>query len=117
MATYIYDAIIADGRLMLGKQKIYISGQITGTKDYMDRFENEERRLYELGFEPINPAKICAVLPESFTHEEYMRVCLSILSECDGIVMLHGWEKSYGANAELCYALATGKNVYYKEAI
>ena len=38
--------------------KIYISGKITGTTDYMDRFGNKQRELEQKGYEVVNPALI-----------------------------------------------------------
>ena len=45
--------------------KIYISGPISGTDDFMERFASMETRLHELGYAVINPAKECASLPKA----------------------------------------------------
>ena len=37
-------------------EHIYISGPITGTSDYMKRFEKAEKELTENGYSVINPA-------------------------------------------------------------
>ena len=47
--------------------KIYLSGPITGTKDYMKRFAEAEQRLTERGHSVINPARVCACLPKDTT--------------------------------------------------
>ena len=44
--------------------KIYISGAITGTDDYMERFSKAEKELAEQGYSVVNPAKVNAQLPE-----------------------------------------------------
>ena len=41
-------------------EHIYISGPITGTSDYMERFEKAEKELIENGYSVINPAKVNA---------------------------------------------------------
>ena len=43
--------------------KIYISGAITGTDDYMERFEKAEKELTDKGYSVLNPAKVNAQLP------------------------------------------------------
>ena len=50
-------------------EHIYISGPITGTSDYMKRFEKAEKELTENGYSVINPAKVNAMLPEDATWE------------------------------------------------
>lgn len=94
-------------------KKVYISGPITGTKDYLERFERVENELplIHQGVEVINPAKVNANLPESTTWEEYMRMSLCMLSMCDGIYMMEGWQQSRGANLEYAYAKGMGITV------
>ena len=73
--------------------------------------------LWERGYTVICPHlntahfEVDCNLPES----EYIRRDLEILSRCDAIVMLPGWEKSEGACAELDYALIDRDDilVYY----
>lgn len=43
--------------------RVYISGSITGTDDYMERFSKAEKELEAQGFGVINPAKVNAQLP------------------------------------------------------
>ena len=94
-------------------KKVYISGPITGTKDYLEKFEDIETALVLVhqGVEVINPAKVNAHLPESTTWEEYMRMSLCMLSMCDGIYMMEGWQQSRGANLEYAYAKGMGITV------
>ena len=91
-------------------KKVYISGPITGTKDYLEKFEDIETALVLVhqGVEVINPAKVNSNLPESTTWEEYMRMSLCMLSMCDGIYMMEGWQQSRGANLEYAYAKGMG---------
>lgn len=87
--------------------KIYISGPITGIEDYMKNFDQAEKELKSVGFSVVNPAKILSQMPEDTKYEEYMGMSMMMLSMCDGIYMLKGWEKSTGANREYGYALAS----------
>ena len=96
--------------------KIYISGKITGTKDYMRRFRLAECDLYVKYRNPdvINPAKVNGELPESTTYEEYIKMSLCMLSMCDTIYMLKGWKDSRGAKLEHEYAKAHNYNIIYE---
>ena len=88
--------------------KLYLSGAITGTDDYMDRFSMAEKSL-EVEHTIINPAMVNAQLPSDTSYEDYMKMSFCMLDMCDGIYLLKGWEKSCGSNRELGYAMAKGK--------
>lgn len=86
--------------------KIYISGAISNTDDFMERFAKAEKELTEQGYSVVNPAKVNAQLPNDTNYEEYMKMCFCMIDICESIFMLQGWEKSCGANRELGYAMA-----------
>lgn len=86
--------------------RVYISGSITGTDDYIERFSIIESGLKGMGFEVVNPAAVNARLPAGFSHDDYMHVCFAMLDLCDAIFMLSGWERSDGATREAAYAAA-----------
>ena len=95
--------------------KIYISGKITGTKDYKQRFNNAELYLMNHSdFDIINPALVNSMLPTNTTYQEYMKMSLCMLSMCDTIYMLKGWKDSKGAKLEHEYAKAHNYNIIYE---
>lgn len=96
------------------KMKVYISGAITGTNDFMERFKAAEDRLTSKGMGVINPARVNSCMPKNTTYEEYMGVGLYLLDMCEAIYMLDGWRESCGANREYGYALAKGKKILFE---
>jgi hypothetical protein len=100
------------------KRKIYISGPISGTDDWKERFtraEKELRVLYSAGGEEIdviNPARI--EMPEGTTWQQYMDITLQMLRGCDEIYMLAGWRNSKGAQIERLYALGSGMEITHE---
>lgn len=95
--------------------KIYLSGQITGTDDYMKRFATAEDRLTEQGYIVFNPAKVNAQMPKETTYEGYMEVSKAILMQCDAIYMLKGFELSNGATLEMQWALNKGMMFMFED--
>ena len=93
-------------------EHIYISGPITGTSDYMERFGKAEKELTENGYSVINPAKVNAMLPEDATWEEYIKVSLTLLSICTGVYMMPGWRESRGAVLEFMQARRNEMQIY-----
>ena len=76
---------------------VYISGQITGIKDYKQKFDEAEKMLKRLGYEVINPA---SHFVEGFSWRDYMIRDIKWLMDCDLIYRLEGWEQSKGARLE-----------------
>jgi nucleoside 2-deoxyribosyltransferase len=74
--------------------------------DFKEKFARAEEKLkveYP-NAEIINPTMV--ELPESCTHEDYMRIDFILLDLADAIYMLKGWELSKGACMEYGYAMA-----------
>ena len=96
--------------------RFYISGKITGLdrKDYMKNFFDAQARLIEQGHQTINPAIFNDVLPAETTYEEFMKIDLFLLSMCDAIYLLDGWEDSKGAKAEFQKAKELGLEIHYE---
>ena len=92
----------------------YLSGPITGHKDYRRQFA----ALKEMGYNVINPAAIDDAIPvECMSYEEIMRIDLELLSIADYLVQLPGWERSIGASRELGFALGTDKIIVSLEQL
>lgn len=91
---------------------IYISGAITGTEDYLERFDNAAAKLFTENPQRkiINPANLCDTLPP-LEHEQYMVICMAALSLCDSVYLLKGWENSVGARIEVEYAIKHGLKI------
>lgn len=54
--------------------------------------------------------EVASMIPkDAFTHNEYMELCMLLLSKCDYIYLMKGWEESAGANMEYGYAVAADK--------
>ena len=94
--------------------RIYISGAITGTNDYLERFMKAEKELEAKGYTVINPAKVMDQLP-TMEYEEYMTISLVLLDMSEAIYMMKGWKDSKGANREYGYAIAKGKTMYFEQ--
>lgn len=97
--------------------RVYISGPITGTEDYIERFKEEEKLIREEGNIPYNPAAVNSMLPEETTYEEYMKVSLMLMDMCDAVQLLPGWKNSVGANREYGYALGKDKIVFFPRSV
>lgn len=99
----------------MGKKRIYISGPVTGTTDYMERFAQAEKKIAAAGHEAVNPAKVIAQLPPSVTWEQCMQLSMVMLDMCDAVYLMEGWTNSKGAVKELKHAIRHGKMVLYEE--
>ena len=99
--------------------KCYISGAISGTKDYEKRFKKAEFKVRELGYEPINPADYLSILPPTTSWLEYMKYDVALMASegCNAIYMLDGWRASRGAKIELELALGAGFTVFSESSL
>ena len=106
------------------KMKIYISGPVTGTSDYIDRFARTEKHLSssfcrEGKIEIFNPVRhIINTLrnPEEIGWPFIMQILLDELryGNYTHIYLMSGWEKSEGAVIEKCYAKRLGMDFIYE---
>lgn len=88
--------------------KVFIAGKVTGTTDYIERFERMEKELEELGLEVVNPVKETRHLGVNAPWVEYMRITIPLLCTCDAIYLMNGWTDSNGAALEQLVADGLG---------
>ena len=95
--------------------KIYISGKITGNKDYIMTFANAEALLKEKfpGATVLNPAEV--LLPNLCDWDDYMVICLRLLDKATHIYMLDNWVQSRGACTEHLHALENDIKVLWSD--
>lgn len=93
--------------------KIYLAGSISNNPSYKEQFQKAEQTLRAKGYAIMSPA----ILPNGFTQEDYMAVCISMLNVCNTAVFLNGWEDSEGARVEHAYCKKVGKGVFYEKDI
>ncbi len=89
--------------------KIYISGGITGLPKQTTKgnFANASEKIKKLGFDVCNPFR--EVRNGGYNWFVDMSQCFELMSSCDAILMLDGWETSCGANIELAAMISQGK--------
>lgn len=96
-------------------KRIYISGGITGVPDYLQKFDDAEHELIDMGYESIiNPAAVNSYLPTDLSHKDYMEISIAELRCCEAIYLLKGWEKSKGATVEKAFAVTKGMEIIYQ---
>lgn len=106
--------------------KVYISGPITYSAD-PDQFSRVEQALRTVGYDTLNPKKVpacpdksCVRLPHEIEKGfEHSWSCflkydlIAMLSECDAIMLMDGWQDSHGARLEMTTAVAVGMQVLF----
>ncbi|HEY3432518.1 MAG TPA: DUF4406 domain-containing protein [Rhodocyclaceae bacterium] len=91
-------------------KRIYISGPMSGLPEHnFPAFHAEAARLRDLGYEVVNPAEI--QVPEGADWHACLRLDLKELLDCDGLVLIDGWEDSNGAHLEMHLAHRVGIKV------
>jgi hypothetical protein len=90
----------------------YIAGRMTGVPNWnYDQFNAVAALLRRWYHDIENPAEHFGG-DQHRTRAEYLRAALEALLHCDYVVLLPGWEQSYGANLEVDVALELGLDFY-----
>ena len=91
--------------------RLYLSGPISGVKNFRENFKKAEQALRADGItDIINPAELSSVLsPIDTSWEEYMRIDLELLQMSDVLILLPGWQQSLGCQREYGFAQASDK--------
>lgn len=90
--------------------RLYISGPMTGLPEFnFPAFYAAAAALRAKGLEVVNPAEINATTDGDW--HQYLREDIKALCDCDGIVLLPGWEGSKGAHLELHVAHRLGLQI------
>lgn len=91
-----------------GPKRVYIAGPMTGYPDCnFQAFHAAAERLAAAGWAVFNPAENFGGRKD-LPREEYLRLDLAALAQCDAIAMLPGWEDSRGAKLEYLVAHEMG---------
>jgi len=97
---------------------VYVAGPISAETGYQVEMniraaEEVARDLLNLGFAPICPHSFERFHQGLLDYDDWMRVDLEILSRCDAIFMVHGWEGSKGSMTELNWAHQNDYPIFY----
>lgn len=99
--------------------RVYLAGPMTNLPLFnFPAFHEAAAVLRDLGYDVVSPAELDEgdgfdpATSEADTHLAYMRRDLAALMDCQGIVMLPGWESSKGAVCELTVARTCGLFTY-----
>lgn len=85
--------------------KVYISGKITGNKNWKEEFKIVEDILINKGYSVLSPRMITAPLD----YEDFMHIDFAMIDICDIVVFLGNASESLGSDRERKYAQA--KNI------
>ena len=106
--------------------KIYVSGAVTGVKDYryifIDKTWHLNKKNNQYGLYFINPVEMNSQFDgldinnnPLLSYDNFMKLCYAELEVCDGIYLMKGWRNSMGANRELGFAKGQKKMIFLEE--
>lgn len=97
--------------------KYYLAGPMTGIEKFnFPMFERVAVYLREVGLSVASPHEIdhgetdetCGKLP----YQQYVKASLTMMMDCDSVIVLPGWKDSRGACLELQVAKACGMELH-----
>ena len=96
-----------------GRKRVYISGPMTGIKDFnAPAFNEAAEALRLLDYAVCSPTETSDFLGHELSHQEYLRFDFERVLEADFLVALDGWFDSKGARAEILMAIRIGTKVW-----
>ena len=96
--------MIINGKHIL---RIYISGAITGNKNFKNKFEAAEKTIIEKGFTPLSPIKTQAHI-YNMSERCCMFDALKLMEEADAVLQISNVKKSKGMQIEQAIAEKCG---------
>lgn len=93
---------------------LYVSGRITGTQDYPQRFAVGCEEVRAMGYVAVSP--LVNGSDPALSWHEYMKRDIRTLLACDGVYLLRGWQDSRGARLEKLIADGLDMLVVYQPA-
>jgi hypothetical protein len=98
---------------------IFISGPyraatVHGIVENIRRAETAAIKCWQMGYAVICPHKNTALLDGVLPDEVWLAGDIEMLSRCDAIYMMAGWEQSTGARAEHEFAIKMGMGIIYE---
>lgn len=96
--------------------KIYISGPVTGHKNYKEQFGSMSYLLKKYGHKPVNPVQVMDSVRGVLDYKTILNADLDLLEGCDAILLLPGWQDSHGACKEYDKAVRLGIKIYRTES-
>lgn len=78
------------------KKVIYISGPVSGVKNYWEKFEKVEDVVSGLGYTALTPTR----LPEDLSPAQRTRICQAMIDASDAVIFLAGWSSCEFSNFE-----------------
>ena len=99
----------------MNRYRIYVSGPIGGRdeKESREAFRRMCETLEGLGCEAANPWDL-AEKAEGKRWADYVINDLWALRDCDGLMLMKGWEGSMGCHVELDFALGIGIPIFHE---
>lgn len=87
--------------------KLYLAGPMTGVAGFnFPAFNAAADALHDAGYDVVNPADRGIV--EGWEWQDYLRLALGRMLECDAVAQLDGWVGSRGARLETQVARELG---------
>lgn len=95
-------------------KKIYLIGPVTDTKDADIRFQAAAMCLNQKGMDAYNPVAVNRALPkQSLSRKDHMNMGIFLMSMCECVAVIPGYERHTGCEMELAYAKANNYPVQY----